>query len=144
MISVFALKPSKNIASLLDQNCTFVDPLGNVKGINAVETVVFGLPHSVLCKNHEMQMDTIKIDRYSNLFTLSFETKTKMVGLPVEQIIPALVYVELNDQNTKITKIEDYWYGRPFWNGLGLGRLIRAVNGKIVFGWYLTRCLPTQ
>ena len=143
VISMFALKPNKDVSSLIGENCTFVDPVGKVKGKKAVDIVIFGLPHSILCKNHEMQMDTIKMKQFSNSFTLQFETKTKMIGLPVEQTIPTLVYVELNNDNTKITKIEDYWHGRPFWNGLGLGPLIRTINGKLIFGWYLKSCVPS-
>ena len=45
--------------------------------------------------------------------------------------------MELNHDNPKIVKIEDHWFGRPFFNCFGTGRIIRRINGKLFYQWIL-------
>ena len=114
------------------KKCQFEDPSGYSKGKAAIKTIIFALPNVI----HDHQMKDIEIERYSNAFTLKFDQSARAFGINLSSL-ETIVYVELNNDNTSVTKIYDYWLGRPVFNGLGTGRLVRIINGKLFHDWYL-------
>lgn len=134
-INMFGGKTNEHDISLLDENCEFEDGFGRCCGKKTVRSVFYVMP--VLMKNH-VTRDVQILQRYSNAFTFSFDQSFAMFGIEIKSL-PTLVYVEMNDDNSKITKMEDHWFGRPFFWGFGTGNMIRKFNGKVIYQGYLPR-----
>lgn len=132
IINMFNMKAIENDLNIVDDNCQFEDPSGYRKGKKAIGTIIFALPNII----YDHKMKDIQIERYSNSFTLKFDQSAKVFGIKLSSL-ETIVYVEMNAENKKVTKIYDYWLGRPFFNGFGTGRLVRIINGKIFHDWYL-------
>ena len=132
IINAFALKANNDDMEIIDDKCKFEDPYGARNGKSAIKTIMFGLPP--LITNHKMK--DVEIERYSNSFTLKYDQSLTMFGINLSSL-PTIIYVEMNDDNTKVTKISDHWFGRPFFKGFGTGYLIRKINGKIGYDWYI-------
>mmetsp|Transcript_70299 Transcript_70299/g.111783 ORF Transcript_70299/g.111783 Transcript_70299/m.111783 type:complete len:209 (-) Transcript_70299:207-833(-) len=132
MVRMFHFVPVPGDTDIVDDKCEFEDPVASTAGREALETIVFGFQR--ITKEHTM--DNIEIERYANAFTFKFDQTLRMFFLPAIAV-PTVVYCEMNEDNTKVTKCFDHWYGKSFFGGLGLGPVMRAINGKLVYGWYL-------
>ena len=137
--SMFALKVQPKHIELLDDNFYLEDCVGIIRGPKNLRT--FAYAFAAILKNHEMRDP--KIERYSNSFVLTFDQSFKLYGIPFSTL-PTIIYCEMNDDNTKLTKCEDHWFGRPFFGGLGTGNMIRQFNGKVIYQWFLSTQLPKK
>lgn len=131
IINAFNMKATQSDLDIVDDNCLFEDPSGSRKGKTAIGTIIFALPNII----NDHKMKDIEIERYSNAFTLKFDQSARAFGITLNSL-ETIVYVEMNEDNTKVTKIYDYWLGRPFFNGFGTGKIVRIINGKFFHDWY--------
>eukprot|EP00486_Rosalina_sp_Unknown_P016494 CAMPEP_0201593380 /NCGR_PEP_ID=MMETSP0190_2-20130828/190999_1 /ASSEMBLY_ACC=CAM_ASM_000263 /TAXON_ID=37353 /ORGANISM="Rosalina sp." /LENGTH=169 /DNA_ID=CAMNT_0048052539 /DNA_START=472 /DNA_END=978 /DNA_ORIENTATION=+ len=104
VINMFNMKATQPDLDIVDDNCLFADPSGSRKGKSAIGTIIFALPNII----HDHKMKDIEIERYSNAFTLKFDQSARAFGITLNSL-ETIVYVELNEDNTRVTKIYDYW-----------------------------------
>ena len=132
IISLFAVKATADDMQYVDDNVEFEDPVGSRVGKEGMGIVL--LNGGKLISDHEMK--DLEITRYSNSFTLTYDQSLIIFGLSIKSL-PTTVYCELDEENKKVTKCYDLWYGRPFFHGFGVGTLIRQINGKLIYDLYL-------
>ena len=119
------MKATSDDMEYIDDNVDFEDPVGGPAGKEAMGKLI---------SNH--QMKDFQISRYSNSFTLTYDQSLIIFGLSIKSL-PTTVYCELDEENKRVTKCYDLWYGRPFFHGFGVGTLIRQINGKFIYDLYL-------
>ena len=136
IIRMFHMEATPTDKDYADENIVFMDPLGSTIGKKPLVRIIYALPKII----HDHKIKDIKFTHYKNAFLFEFDQSCKSMGVTYKSL-PARVYVELNDDNTKFTRVEDHWFGRPYFNGLGTGWLIRKINGKLIYGAVLRSVL---
>lgn len=134
IINLFAVKATEDDMKYVDDNVDFEDPVGARKGKEGMGIVL--LNGGKLISNHKMK--DLKVDRYSNAFTLTYDQSLIIFGISIKSL-PTVIYCEMNEDNSKITKCYDLWFGRAFFGGFGTGKLVRTINGKFIYDFYLRR-----
>lgn len=128
VVNLFSANGTADDLDCMDDDVYFEDPMGSHSGKDAVDLILLGGGSLIT----ELKMKDLKVERYSNAFTLTYDQSAIIFGLEIKSL-PTKVYCEMNEDNTKITKIYDLWFGRPFFDGFGSGKFIRTVNGKIFY-----------
>ena len=132
VVNLFSANATYDDMECMDEYVYFEDPMGSHSGKDSVNLILLGGGSLIT----ELKMKDLKVERYSNAFTLTYDQSAIIFGLEIKSL-PTKVYCEMNEDNTKITKIYDLWFGRPFFDGFGSGKFIRTVNGKIFYDFLL-------